>query len=108
MPATELNLRTLLPELEEREFEIDFMQKFLVGYPRVLNLTYEEAFGPNNNINPEALEKCAEFFHVENGFQTALAYRPTTPSTLREAVSNYDDVVQLLSGTRFARYLNEG
>lgn len=105
--AIELNLRTLLAELEERHFEIAFMQKCLDRYPRVLNLTYEQVFCPNNEISGATLERCAEFFQVENDFQTRTDYRPTGSPTLREAVSNYEELRQLLSGTRFARFLDD-
>lgn len=105
--AIELNTRTLLLELEERQFEIDFMEKCLYRYPRVLHLTYEESFQSDNTINNSVLERCAEFLGLQNEFNAATPFRPTAPPTLREAISNYEDVAQLLSGTRFAEYLHE-
>jgi hypothetical protein len=105
--SIELNLQTLLAELEERHFEIGFIEKCLTKYPNILNLTYEETFGPNNVISHDVLARCAEFLDVGNGFSTVTGFRPTAPPTLREAISNYEDVARLLSETQFAIYLDE-
>jgi hypothetical protein len=106
-PAIELDPRSLLAELEERDLEISFMQKCLSAYPRVLDLTYEQTFQPDNQLSAEVLQQCADFLGVENRFDTYSKFQPTAPPTLREAVSNYDELRKLIDGSRFEHLLDE-
>ena len=102
----ELNTRTLLAELEERTLEIRLLRQWLAP-GKVLELTYEEIFEPDNRLSQAVLGKCAAFLGVPPQFEASVNYRRTGFSDLRQAISNYGAVAELLSGTAFARFLGE-
>lgn len=103
-PAVEVNTRTLIADLEERTQEMLLMRRWLAA-GKVLELTYEETFLPDNTVAPQVLEKCAAFLDVADEFDALVAYRRTRPPSLRHAIANYDAVADLLSGTEFAGFL---
>lgn len=103
-PPVQVDTRTLMLELTDRAQEMALMRKWL-SFGEVLDLTYEDTFLPDNAINPAVLEKCAAFLGVPNEFEAAVKYRRTRPSSLREAIENYDAVAALLAVTEFAELL---
>jgi hypothetical protein len=102
--AVWLNTGTLLAELEERAQEIRLVRRWLSS-GKVLELTYEEAFQPDNTVSRSVLQRCAAFLGTVDEFSAAVEYRRTRPTSLRRAISNYEAVTKRLAGTDFVKFL---
>jgi hypothetical protein len=103
-PVVWVNTGTLLAELEERTQETLLVRKWLAS-GKVLDLTYEEAFQPDNTVSRNVLQRSAAFLGVVDEFKVEVEYRRTRPPSLRQAISNYEAVAAVLSGTDFAKFL---
>jgi LPS sulfotransferase NodH len=97
----ELDPLTLLKRLEQRESEIQSASRFLVAE----QIPHHEVHYEDLVDDPEALEPIQNFLEVPESESLTSGLTKLNPTSHRRLISNYDEVREVLTGTRFADLL---
>lgn len=81
-----------------------FEQDLLDNVPH-LSLTYEKHLRDPSSHQATVDEIC-QYLGIESA-PVETSYQKISPRSLKEAVQNYDDLVDYLDSTEYARYLDE-
>jgi len=85
---------------KERDCELN---KLVEDFKYVLKINYEDLLYKRD----ETLKKVLEFLEVSVYLDLKEYTRKITPDDIKEAVENYDDLVEALKGTEFEKYLHD-
>jgi len=83
---------------------LDHYESLLLKDVPHLPLTYEKHLLDQVD-HPATIELICEYLGIENG-ETRTDYRKVSPRRLRDSVANYEQVVDALRGTPYAKYLD--
>ena len=107
-----VQLDTLIPELEKRHEKNTWWSRFLSKNFQCLEIYYEDCFDNpellSQTITPSVLDKVYDFLSIEDRrYDLQTRFVKTNPGLLRDLVSNYEELVDLLSGTQWSYLLND-
>jgi hypothetical protein len=101
--SVRLDPRTVIAELEELEARIDEGRRALAEF-EVLEITYEELL----NAQAATCRTVLEFLGVDAAPDLTSRYAKVLPRSLRQTLTNADEVAAALAGSRFAPFLEVG
>ena len=100
--------RYWLRQMQLWKLEDDVVTSTFEGYTKILPLEYEEIYPQiGQPINSNALEQISELFEVENRFETETWCAKSTHRPMWEAISNWQEVVEVLTDTEFEHQLQD-
>lgn len=97
----ELNVSVARGYMARRQAHLDEFESRLAVFKDTIDVTYE---GLLENRETSFKAVCV-FLGVDPCFSPAPATKKVTADRLEDALANYDDIVEELSGTEFERYL---
>lgn len=100
--------RFWLRQMQLWKLEDDVITSTFEGYTNILPLEYEEMYPQiNQPINPATLESLVELLEVDPNFETETWCAKSTRRPMWEAISNWQEVVEILTGTEFESQLQD-
>lgn len=102
MERLELNVATARGYMARRQAHLDEFESRLAVFGDRIDVTYEELLEDRE----ASFSAVCTFLGVDAGFISTPATRKVTADRLEDALTNYEDVVEELSGTEFERYLS--
>lgn len=104
--AVHVDTRNLLKELETRELEITTVRRWLQGFGQQLELQYESLLAEGGNgLHPAVSVQLAKFLGCASSDFASPKLRRTAGSSLEQDVINFEEVCNILRGTRFESFL---
>ncbi len=100
--------RYWLRQMELWKLEDKVVSSTFDDYTKLFPLEYEDMYPQMNQpINPATVEGIAELLGVDNQFETETWCTKSTRRPMWEAISNWNEVVEILSGTEFEWQLQD-
>ena len=100
--STVLDIRQLSNYLVFTKDEVDFFNKYLKSYGRVLELEYSSIFDKESNVKQEILEKLGKFLQIKDFESNQPAFKKQAPKHLKNSIENFELVKLSLNQTEFA------
>ena len=100
--------RYWLRQMELWKLEDEVVASTFDGYTKIFPLEYEDMYPQiNQPINPAMLVGISELLEIENRFETETWCAKSTQRPMWEAISNWQEVVEVLTDTEFESQLQD-